>query len=130
MSNWPELLILASRLGSSKCLEYGWMEPWARCNSLWHRRPRPKRPWILLAAIKEFICTEYFEMQALVREILSQLIFRVVPVNVSTEPEARITAFDDVKEYIDNAEKRAITPCVSRIIDGSCRKPLMVCLAV
>jgi NAD-dependent dihydropyrimidine dehydrogenase PreA subunit len=51
-------------------------------------------------------------------------------VNESVEPESRILAYDDVLKIIENARTLAVTKCSCRVIDGSCGKPLEVCMQV
>lgn len=53
---------------------------------------------------------------------------RVIPINVSLEPDTQIAPFEDVKQYVEKAEKIAVTDCTCRLIDGACGKPLQVCI--
>ncbi len=85
-------------------------------------------PQELLDLLKEFMHTEWDDFQSFFKELLPKPIFRVIPVNVSINPATQILAFDDVKEQIESAQTLAVTACSCRVIDGSCEKPIDVCL--
>ena len=57
-------------------------------------------------------------------------VMRVVPVNERIDPQSRILAYDDVIKIIDGARTLSVTKCSCRVIDGSCDKPLEVCMQV
>jgi len=77
---------------------------------------------------KEFMATEWEDYAKQVEGLLPQAPVRVIPVNISVAPEAKVLAFDDVKSIIDNARSLAVTVCSCRAIDGACGKPLDVCV--
>ena len=85
-------------------------------------------PQELLDLLKDFMNVEYIDYLTAVKEIIPGPIFRVVPINVSIEPDTQIMIFDDVKELIKSADKVAVTSCACRVIDGACGKPTDVCL--
>ena len=53
---------------------------------------------------------------------------RVVPINVSIEPNSQVLASDDVVSIINRAQNIAVTKCSCRAVDGSCGEPVEVCL--
>lgn len=53
---------------------------------------------------------------------------RVIPVNVSVQPQTQILAFDDVKNLIEESRNIAVTPCACRVIEGACDSPMEVCI--
>lgn len=53
---------------------------------------------------------------------------RVIPVNVSIDPETRILAFDDIKKLIENTGSMAVTRCSCRVIDGACGNDVWNCM--
>jgi ferredoxin len=55
---------------------------------------------------------------------------RVIPVNLTIEPDIRIAPFEDIKQLVETAENLAATKCTCRVIDGSCGKPVEVCIQV
>ncbi len=57
-------------------------------------------------------------------------VMRVVPVNERIDPQSRILAYDDVLKIIEGAKTLSVTKCSCRVIDGSCGKPLEVCMQV
>jgi len=82
----------------------------------------------MLELWKEYMRTEWDEQSKLLEAILPRAAVRVVPINVSVEPNSQILAFDDVSKLIDSARKIAVTKCTCRVIDGACGKPVDVCL--
>ncbi len=79
---------------------------------------------------KEYMKSEWAGYGRKVMEIMPAPIVRVVPVNESVEPESRILPYDDVVKIIESAKKLSVTKCSCRVIDGSCGKPLEVCMQV
>jgi Pyruvate/2-oxoacid:ferredoxin oxidoreductase delta subunit/predicted transcriptional regulator len=55
---------------------------------------------------------------------------RVIPVHVAIEPDSQILAFEDVRRLITDSRSLAVTRCSCRVIDGSCGKPLEVCIQI
>jgi len=53
---------------------------------------------------------------------------RVVPVNVTIDPQTGIMPFDDVKKLIEKASSMAVTRCSCRVIDGACGNEVWNCM--
>jgi len=86
-------------------------------------------PRKVLDLLKEFMNSQewagYFDR---LKNVLPRPAMRVIPVNVAIEPDTQILVFDDVRTHIENAERIAVTACSCRVIDGSCGKPVEVCM--
>jgi len=79
---------------------------------------------------KAYMKTEWPEYGRKIMDFLPDSIMRVIPVNESIEPESRILAYDDVIKIIENARILSVTNCSCRVISGTCKKPLEVCMQV
>lgn len=79
---------------------------------------------------KKYMKTEWPAYGGKVMDMMPKSIMRVVPVNEYIEPEARIMPYDDIAKIIDDAQTLSVTKCSCRVIDGSCGKPLEVCMQV
>jgi Fe-S-cluster-containing hydrogenase component 2 len=55
---------------------------------------------------------------------------RVIPVNIAIETQTRVAPFEDIKRYVEEAENLAVTKCTCRVVDGSCGKPIEVCIQI
>lgn len=55
-------------------------------------------------------------------------VLRVIPINVSVEPNSQVLISDDVLKYIEGAHNIAATKCSCRAIDGACGQPVEVCM--
>jgi ferredoxin len=53
---------------------------------------------------------------------------RVVPVNQPVEARGGILAYEDVEQILKDAGRLAVANCTCRMVDGSCGKPIEVCL--
>ncbi len=84
----------------------------------------------LLALWKEYMDKEWLEYSKKIEAFLPRPAVRVLPVDVTLEPGAQILAFDDVKNIVEHAKNLAVTRCSCRVIDGSCGKPVEVCIQV
>ncbi len=73
---------------------------------------------------KEYTRTEWGEEV----RVFQAPVLRVVPINVSIEPNSQVLVSDDVRNLIDQAQNIAVTKCSCRAIDGSCGQPVEVCL--
>jgi ferredoxin len=73
---------------------------------------------------KEYMRTEWGEQ---IKSFETPFV-RVVPINVSIEPNSQILASDDVISIIDRAHNIAVTKCSCRAVDGACGEPVEVCL--
>lgn len=82
----------------------------------------------MLALWKEFMDKEWPEFIGNFSQLLPGEVLRVIPVNVSIEPDSRVLAFEDVKAMIDAARNVAVTRCSCRAIDGACGQPVEVCI--
>jgi NAD-dependent dihydropyrimidine dehydrogenase PreA subunit/DNA-binding MarR family transcriptional regulator len=87
-------------------------------------------PRKMLDLWKDFMEKEFDEVSRKIEQMLPSAVIRVIPVNVSVQPETQILAFDDVKSIIAEARNLAVTPCSCRAIDGKCGKPLEVCVQI
>lgn len=87
-------------------------------------------PRAMLDLWKHFMAEEFDRYSRMIEEALPAAVVRVIPVNISITPEARILAFDDIKAIVANARNLAVTPCSCRVIDGSCGKPVEVCVQI
>ena len=85
-------------------------------------------PAAMLELWLEYTRTEWEAQSKLLGAALPQAVMRVVPINVSVEPNAQVLASDDVGKLIDGARTIAVTRCSCRVIDGACGKPLEVCI--
>lgn len=79
---------------------------------------------------KDFMADEYDRYNLELEKILPSAVMRVIPVNVSILAQSQILAFDDIQKIVDNARILAVTKCSCRVIDGSCGKPVEVCVQV
>ncbi len=79
---------------------------------------------------KDFMKEEFDAYSRKLEEFLPAPVLRVIPVNVSINPETQILAFEDIKTLVANARNLAVTPCSCRLIDGKCGKPVEVCVQV
>jgi len=84
----------------------------------------------MLGLWKEFMENEFDEYSRKLEQLLPSAVVRVIPVNISINPETQILAFDDIKNIVANARTLAVTPCSCRLIDGKCGKPVEVCVQV
>ncbi len=84
----------------------------------------------MLGLWKEFMENEFDEYSRKLEQLLPSAVVRVIPVNISINPETQILAFDDIKNIVSNARTLAVTPCSCRLIDGKCGKPVEVCVQI
>ncbi len=82
----------------------------------------------LLRLWKRFMDSEWDDFSRKLEEILPASVLRVVPVNVTIEPESQVLGFEDVRAMVTEANSLAVTKCSCRAIDGACGKPLDVCI--
>ena len=82
----------------------------------------------MMALWKEFMDTEWADFIGKFAQMLPSEVLRVIPVNVSIEPDAQVLAFEDVKSMIAAARNIAVTRCSCRAIDGACGQPVEVCM--
>lgn len=87
-------------------------------------------PRKMLDLWKAFMAEEFVGYNRELEKVLPKSVMRVIPVNVSITPGAQILAMDDVKQIVDGARNLAVTRCSCRVIDGSCGKPVEVCVQV
>ncbi len=79
---------------------------------------------------KKYHRTEFKTFFKSVESILDKSAVRVIPVNIAIDSSTRISPFEDVKRYVDEAQNLAVTKCTCRVIDGSCGKPVEVCIQI
>lgn len=77
---------------------------------------------------REYHKNEFKEDHRKMEAMLPDSVVRVIPVNVTVEPEIRVAPFDDVKQIVANARNLAVTPCTCRLVEGDCGKPVDVCI--
>jgi len=77
---------------------------------------------------KKYNQTEFKQHHKAIESLLEKSAVRVIPVNITIEPDTRIAPFDDIKEIVNNARTLAVTKCTCRVIDGECGKPVDVCI--
>ncbi|MGC1404267.1 MAG: 4Fe-4S binding protein [Thermodesulfobacteriota bacterium] len=87
-------------------------------------------PQGMLGLWKAFMAEEFDDYSRRLEQALPAPVLRVIPVNISINPETQILAFDDIKTLVANARTLAVTPCSCRLIDGKCGKPVEVCVQV
>lgn len=79
---------------------------------------------------KKYMDMEFRQHHKKFESTLPNSVVRVIPVNITLEPDARIAAFEDVKQIVQDAENLAVTKCTCRVVDGKCGKPVEVCIQV
>ena len=79
---------------------------------------------------KEYMDKEWSEFGKVVETFLPKPVVRIIPVGATIESKAKVLAFEDVREIINQARNLAVTPCTCRVIDGKCGKPVEVCIQV
>ena len=56
---------------------------------------------------------------------------RVIPVNITLEPETQVAPFEDVRQIVGEADNLAVVKCPCRLVAGApCGKSLEVCIQV
>ncbi len=78
----------------------------------------------MLELWKEYMRTEWEDQI----KVFETPFVRVVPINVSIEPNSQILVFDDVRSLIDRAQNIAVVKCSCRAVDGACGLPVEVCM--
>ncbi len=78
----------------------------------------------MLELWKEYTRTEWGEEIA----VFQSPVLRVIPINVSIEPNSQVLASDDVINLLNEAHNIAVTKCSCRAIDGACGQPVEVCM--
>jgi Pyruvate/2-oxoacid:ferredoxin oxidoreductase delta subunit/predicted transcriptional regulator len=87
-------------------------------------------PQEMLNLWKKYMTTEFAEYRKKTYDMLPAPFMRVIPVNVSIEPQNKVMAFDDIVSLLKEAKNIAVTKCSCRVIDGSCGKPVEVCIQI
>jgi len=90
----------------------------------------PGLPRKILDLWKAYMQKEWPAYGQIITDFLPGSVMRVIPVNERVDPESRILAYDDVVKIIEGARSLSVTKCSCRVIDGSCGKPLEVCMQV
>ena len=85
-------------------------------------------PRNMLDLWKEYTRNEWDAQSKTLESILPHAAVRVVPINVTIEPTSQVLVLDDISKLIDGARSIAVTKCSCRAIDGTCGKPVDVCL--
>lgn len=84
-------------------------------------------PREMLDLWKEYMTTEWCDYRTRI-EAEHGYHSRVIPINVTIDPQTRILAFDDVKKLIEDTTNMAVTRCSCRVIDGACGKEVWNCM--
>jgi len=80
---------------------------------------------------REYHEKEFPEYHRRLESTLQQSSMRVVPVNITLEPDTRIAPFEDVRQVVAKARNLAVVKCPCRLVAGAeCGKPLEVCIQV
>jgi NAD-dependent dihydropyrimidine dehydrogenase PreA subunit/predicted transcriptional regulator len=79
---------------------------------------------------KKYHRTEFKTYHKNVEAILDKSAVRVIPVNIAIDSGTRIAPFEDIKRYVEDAQNLAVTKCTCRVVDGSCGKPVEVCIQI
>jgi len=79
---------------------------------------------------KEYMEKEWRDFGKVIEAFLPKPVIRVIPVGVTIESKAKVLAFEDVREIVNQARTLAVTPCTCRVIDGKCGKPVEVCIQI
>lgn len=80
---------------------------------------------------REYHENEYPAYHRRIESNLQQSSMRVVPVNITLQPETRVAPFEDVKQIVAEARNLAVVRCPCRLVAGAaCGKPLEVCIQV
>ncbi len=80
---------------------------------------------------REYQAKEYPAYHRRLESNLQRSSMRVVPVNVTLEPDTSIAPFEDVKHIVAEARNLAVVRCPCRLVEGvPCEKPLEVCIQV
>jgi len=79
---------------------------------------------------KEYMDKEWRDFGKAVETLLPKPVVRIIPVGATIESKAKVLAFEDVREIVNQARTLAVTPCTCRVIDGKCGKPVEVCIQV
>jgi len=80
---------------------------------------------------REYQEKEYPGYHKRMAETLPQASMRVIPVNITLQPDSRVAPFEDVKQIVENADSLAVVKCPCRLVAGApCGKSLEVCIQV
>jgi NAD-dependent dihydropyrimidine dehydrogenase PreA subunit len=79
---------------------------------------------------KHYHRSEFKTFHKNVEAILDKSVVRVIPVNIAINSGTRIAPFEDIKRYVEDAKNLAVTKCTCRVVDGSCEKPIEVCIQI
>jgi len=79
---------------------------------------------------KEYMDKEWRDFGKVIEAFLPKPVIRVIPVGATIESKAKVLAFEDVREIVNQARTLAVTPCTCRVIDGKCGKPVEMCIQI
>jgi Pyruvate/2-oxoacid:ferredoxin oxidoreductase delta subunit/predicted transcriptional regulator len=82
----------------------------------------------LISLWKKYMDAEWVGYREKLMGMMPKPGLRVVPVNVSIEPQSQVLAFDDVKNLIEEANTIAVTNCACRAVEGKCEGRLERCI--
>jgi ferredoxin len=85
----------------------------------------------LLELWREYHDKEFLGYHRRTESQLKKSAMRVVPVNITLEPDTQIAPFEDIKQLVVEARNLAVVNCPCRLIAGDpCGKSLEVCIQV
>jgi len=80
---------------------------------------------------REYQEKEYPAYHKRVEAVMPQASLRVIPVNITLQPDSQVAPFEDVKQIVANADNLAVVNCPCRLVAGApCGKSLEVCIQV
>ncbi len=79
---------------------------------------------------KQYMENEWKEFGKVIEAVLPKPAVRVIPIGATIESRAKVLAFEDVREIVNQARILAVTRCTCRVIDGKCGKPVEICIQV
>jgi Fe-S-cluster-containing hydrogenase component 2 len=79
---------------------------------------------------KRYTREEWPNYAQVVSKVLPRPMARVISVQQAVEARNKILAYEDVKEIVMKADKLAVVKCTCRHVDGTCGKPVEVCLQI
>lgn len=82
----------------------------------------------LVALWKEYMDSEWTAYREKITAALPSPRLRVIPVNITIQPETQILPFDDIITLINDADNIAVTACACRAIERACDTPDDTCL--
>ncbi len=84
-----------------------------------------------LALWREYQEKEFPKYHKRLESRLPRSAMRVIPVNITLQPDSRVASFEDVRQIVAEAGNLAVVKCPCRLVAGApCGKSLEVCIQV